>query len=156
LISLINVAYYIVLKEIPATKYARELVDKNPGTNYFEPKEFKKLRLTNSHRFEKDLCSKANPFYQLAFYLYNKRDYLKLQEKKLVKEKSNPKTLENCKIDYDHLVSLIPDEYSLKGDLKFNKPTRKNKSQMFHDDSKDFEKSQLIKGSNFSDLSLDK
>ena len=27
---------------------------------------------------------------------------------------------------------------------------------MFHDDSKDFEKSHLIKGSNFSDLSLDK
>jgi hypothetical protein len=52
LISLATVAYYVVKNEVPSTIYAREMSKKDPATDYFQPKEFKKLRLIHTRRFE--------------------------------------------------------------------------------------------------------
>jgi hypothetical protein len=76
---------------------------------------YKKLRLANSRRFEKELCSKSNPFTKMVCYLYKKRDYLHKVANKAAEKWSNLPNLDNSKIDYDHLVSLIPEEYTLKG-----------------------------------------
>jgi hypothetical protein len=80
--SLLLIACYLVYREIPATRYARALTTQNPGTNFFEPIMYKKLRLANSRHFEKELCSKSNPFTKMVCYLYKKRDYLHKVAKK--------------------------------------------------------------------------
>lgn len=76
LISLLSVAFYVVHKDVPSTMLATRMMKENPGVNLFDPREFKNLRIANSRRFEKDLCSKSNPFHQLCLYLHNKRDYI--------------------------------------------------------------------------------
>jgi hypothetical protein len=87
LISLVSVAYYIVHKQMPATVFAMQKMRENPGTKLLEKKAFHQLRLENQRRFEKELCSKNNPFHKLCTYLHDKRDFSQLQEKKYLNSK---------------------------------------------------------------------
>ena len=49
---------------------------RNPKSTIFSPDEFKNFRLKYSRRFEKDFCSKDNPFHLLCSNIFSKRDYL--------------------------------------------------------------------------------
>lgn len=124
LTSLVAVAFYVVEKEVPSTIYASECMKKNPEIDLFSQKEFKYFRQIYQRRFEKDFCSKMNPFHKLYSYIRNKRDFEELRERKFIKAKEEGKVFQAAQIDYEHLVTLIPDEYGLKGDLNFIKPTR--------------------------------
>ena len=65
---------------------------KNPDGDLFEPNEFKRLRQIYSRRFEKDLCSKMNPFHELYSFIRNKRDYQDIQEQKYTEQKFRQKS----------------------------------------------------------------
>lgn len=76
LISIVSVAYYIMKNEVPSTIYGQEKMKQNPKGTIFSPDEFKNFRLKYSRRFEKDFCSKDNPFHLLCSNIFSKRDYL--------------------------------------------------------------------------------
>ena len=71
-----------------------------------------------------------------------------------MKGKKEGKLLEAVLINYEHLVTLIPDEYGLKGALNYKKNTRQHKSQPCSERMK-FEDFNRLNRSNLSDLSLD-
>jgi hypothetical protein len=56
---------------MPMTVFRRN----NPGINYGDSSEYRRVRLENAKAFELQLSMKAkNPFYKLHNYLLRKRD----------------------------------------------------------------------------------
>lgn len=122
--ALINVAYYCVYKDTPATRFANSQMKKYPGLKLWQPQEFKPFRLKNRTRFELELMSRQNPFYELASYVFDKRDYNELADKRMLKSlsreglSSSDSSSRHNALNYEHMISLIPEE------LGCNKPKR--------------------------------
>ena len=133
---------------MPATAYAAKLNKAQKEVNYFQPKEFKKLRIEHIKRFEKELCSKsANPFHALCSYLHGKRDFNLLLERK-------GKSSKAADINYEYLVELIPEDLGMDA-FSSPKSKRRHNSQLFSDGSDyQLENSNSLRGSHFSDLDL--
>lgn len=99
--ALLQIAYYLIYGVVPSTVAARALVLSKP--DIFSPAVFSQFRYQHRRQFEKELCSKRNPFASLASCI--------------IRMQNHPETTYGMKqidamkseIDYDFLVSLVPE-----------------------------------------------
>jgi len=111
LLALVVVAFYLVNKDVPCTKYADEEMNKTPSVDLFASEEFVKFRKLHKDRFVAEFCSSLNPFNKLYSLLVEKLDFYQNQMKKV---EQNPHINFQIKhtIDYEHLISQIKPEQS--------------------------------------------
>jgi len=106
LMALLLLAYYMVNEDTPATELGKKMLWMNPLL--FTSSEYLKFRAENDGKFDQALCEPINPFYILCRYL------VKLKNESEELAKSNNPIKNFTKINYNHLISLIPAQYGEK------------------------------------------
>ena len=103
---------------MPITAYAREAKKAKPGIDLHDVKEYKRIRIANLRRFERELCNRfKNPFYKLFFHL------VRLRDATLQAQAKDPN--HKVEIDYEELLFLIPQEFGVNSQID-SPPQRQN------------------------------
>lgn len=82
----VAIAYYLIYREVPSTDYAKQIMKENPGTDLFMSNVFKELRTKFRRKFDKEICSKKNPFHLLCQILYDESEYYEAQLQQWLKD----------------------------------------------------------------------
>jgi hypothetical protein len=72
LLALVNIAFYIMHKEVPSTMAANLIAKENPGI--LQGEEFAKFRRQHRKQFDKALCKQNFPFHTLSKHIINLRN----------------------------------------------------------------------------------
>lgn len=108
LTALMELAYCFMHQKTVDTDRALRYKNKPKYRKIFEdPTLYMKMRSKNRAKAELGLTKKSFPFYMMAAYLQDTRDYYEmLLQKQQDEECKDPTTI--CKVVYDNLVGLLP------------------------------------------------
>ena len=125
LYSLLCVAYYFVNGTLPWIDHIdRQVEQQSDSADLFQPQNFIKIRMKMSKEFDKELIAKGAELGPLFSYLQHRRKkYEKLQQqlRKAGREIDNV-----FKIDYAHMIDLLPKEVQIRSDeIRFVKKRAK-------------------------------
>jgi hypothetical protein len=112
------IAFYFYTKDLPWTRFADYLMQKNPGKLLTSRKAFIELRIKYNSHFESNFTDPNFPFVSISKHIHELCNERKLNLDKVIDSKGYQD------IDYDYLMRLIPANHSMHGDISQHQSTQ--------------------------------